>query len=174
MFNNHNGCKDYMEFKTKILRYRTDKENPDPYIGCIVLTNPIFFDEPDWIPVPIDWNKNIVQGKSYEIEEMIGKTLWQQVESRIQNHLIISDDDKDKNQLNLEEPSSPYYRLSVLQRVRLGQGAFRVLIMDAYHRKCAISGEKTLPVLEAAHIKPYSQSGPHFIKNGLLLLGRYA
>ena len=27
----------------------------------------------------------------------------------------------------------------------------------------------TLPVLEAAHIKPYSQSGPHFIANSLLL-----
>ncbi len=33
----------------------------------------------------------------------------------------------------------------------------------------AISGEKTLPVLEAAHIKPYSQEGPHNTSNGLLL-----
>ncbi len=30
-------------------------------------------------------------------------------------------------------------------------------------------GEKTLPVLEAAHIKPYVESGPHFISNGILL-----
>lgn len=52
---------------------------------------------------------------------------------------------------------------------RLGQGAFRVLIADAYHRRCAITGEKTLPVLEAAHIKPYSEQGPHKISNGLLL-----
>ena len=37
------------------------------------------------------------------------------------------------------------------------------------NRKCAISGEKTLPVLDAAHIKPYDQSGPHSISNGLLL-----
>jgi putative restriction endonuclease len=26
-----------------------------------------------------------------------------------------------------------------------------------------------LPVLEAAHIKPYAESGPHFISNGILL-----
>ncbi len=26
-----------------------------------------------------------------------------------------------------------------------------------------------MPVLEAAHIKPYAESGPHFISNGLLL-----
>ena len=44
-----------------------------------------------------------------------------------------------------------------------------MLGMEGYHRRCAISGEKTLPVLEAAHIKPYSQEGPHNTNNGLLL-----
>lgn len=29
-----------------------------------------------------------------------------------------------------------------------------------------ITGEKTLPVLEAAHIKPYSEQGLHEIQNG--------
>ncbi|SFG55192.1 HNH endonuclease [Desulfotomaculum arcticum] len=52
---------------------------------------------------------------------------------------------------------------------RIGQGTFKVLVTEAYHRRCAISGEKTLPVLEAAHIKPYSQEGPHSTSNGLLL-----
>ena len=52
---------------------------------------------------------------------------------------------------------------------RLGQGAFRVLVTDAYRRRCAITGERTLPVLDAAHIKPYSESGPHRLDNGLLL-----
>jgi len=31
------------------------------------------------------------------------------------------------------------------------------------------TGERTLPVLEAAHIKPYSEEGPHLVSNGLLL-----
>ena len=53
--------------------------------------------------------------------------------------------------------------------MRLGQGAFRVLVTDAYDRRCAITGENTLPVLEAAHIRPYSDDGPHLIENGLLL-----
>lgn len=52
---------------------------------------------------------------------------------------------------------------------RLGQGAFRVVVTDAYQRRCAITGEKTLPVLEAAHIKPYAEEGPHAVNNGLLL-----
>ena len=29
--------------------------------------------------------------------------------------------------------------------------------------------ERTLPVLEAAHIRPYRQNGPHDIRNGLCL-----
>ncbi len=52
---------------------------------------------------------------------------------------------------------------------RLGQGAFRVIVTEAYHRRCAITGEKTLPVLDAAHIKPFSENGPHAASNGLLL-----
>jgi putative restriction endonuclease len=52
---------------------------------------------------------------------------------------------------------------------RLGQGAFRVLVTDAYKRRCAMTGESTLPVLEAAHIVPFAESGPHATQNGLLL-----
>lgn len=52
---------------------------------------------------------------------------------------------------------------------RLGQGGFRLLVTDAYERRCAITGERTLPVLDAAHIKPYSLSGEHRVDNGLLL-----
>ncbi|MEX2207188.1 MAG: HNH endonuclease [Myxococcota bacterium] len=33
----------------------------------------------------------------------------------------------------------------------------------------AVTGERTLPVLEAAHIRPYAQGGDHRIDNGLLL-----
>ena len=33
----------------------------------------------------------------------------------------------------------------------------------------AVTGEKTLPVLEAAHIMPYASNGPHAVTNGLLL-----
>lgn len=43
------------------------------------------------------------------------------------------------------------------------------MVMDAYSRKCAITGEKTLPVLEAAHIKPYSEEGPHEVSNGIFM-----
>ncbi|HOC98541.1 MAG TPA: HNH endonuclease, partial [Myxococcota bacterium] len=44
-----------------------------------------------------------------------------------------------------------------------------MLVTDAYHRRCAITGENTLEVLQAAHIRPYAMGGPHAITNGLLL-----
>jgi putative restriction endonuclease len=66
-----------------------------------------------------------------------------------------------------EEPTR--FGADYLTRARLGQGAFRVLVTEAYDRRCAVTGERTLPVLEAAHIKPYSATGPHLVANGLLL-----
>src|SRR5690606_11461688 len=63
----------------------------------------------------------------------------------------------------------PRYGAEYLARARLGQGAFRVLVTDAYQKRCAISGERTLPVLQAAHIRPYAAAGPHRVSNGLLL-----
>ena len=43
-----------------------------------------------------------------------------------------------------------------------------MLVTDSYSRRCAITGERTLPVLEAAHIKPYVDGGEHKISNGIL------
>lgn len=166
-FSQRNGCNSYLELKDMILRYRKEKSVDNPVIGCIVLTNPIFFAKEDWIPVPSNWSSSIVQGKSYDSSEIIGKMLWNNVESLLSRYLLLSQPES-KNQLLLDNQSAQYGK-TILTKVRLGQGAFRILVMDAYSRRCAISGERTLPVLEAAHIKPYSESGPHFISNSLLL-----
>ncbi|MBK9728989.1 MAG: HNH endonuclease [Saprospiraceae bacterium] len=168
-FYNRNGCDTYDEFRRMILNYRKDKLNINPIIGCIVLTNPLFFKQEDWIETPVDWGKSIVQGKSYDTNDIVGKNIWARVEKLLEKYLYINPVDEGKSQFLLEESSTPAYGNSVLTKVRLGQGAFRVLVTDAYSRRCSITGEKTLPVLEAAHIKPYAESGPHFISNGILL-----
>ena len=170
IFGNRNGADSFEEFSGSILRLRTRENtlNQNPSIGCIVLTNPVFFKRGDWIPVPENFHSNIVQGKSYTTDDVIGADLWNRVEATLHRYTIDKQTDGVKSQLMLEEPEAQYGK-SVLMKVRLGQGAFRVMVTDAYSRKCAISGERTLPVLEAAHIKPYAKSGPHFISNGLLL-----
>ncbi len=168
-FGNRNGCSDFIEFSHLIRAYRRENESVNPVIGCIVLTDPIFFREEDWIGVPENWSKSIVQGKSYDTSEPAGHDLWQKVAILIEKYLDDRQGVYNKSPLLMEEPASHLYGNSILQKVRLGQGAFRVLITDAYSRKCSISGEKTLPVLEAAHIKPYAISGPHALTNGILL-----
>ncbi len=166
-FDRGNGCSSFNELQKMILQYRQDKSNVNPHIGCIILTDPIFFKKEDWIAVPNDWSKSIVQGKSYSIDNPIGNDLWIKIEHLLQRYLNPESVEKE-NQLVLEDPEAAY-NYSILRKVRVGQGAFRILVTDAYNRKCAISGEKTLPVLESAHIKPYAESGPHLISNALLL-----
>jgi putative restriction endonuclease len=56
-----------------------------------------------------------------------------------------------------------------LVQPRLGQATFRIAVLDAYDRACAITGEHSLPALEASHIRSYALAGPHETRNGVLL-----
>jgi putative restriction endonuclease len=67
------------------------------------------------------------------------------------------------------EEAPSLYGDPVLVRPRLGQGTFRVLVTDNYQRRCAVTGEKALPALDAAHIRPVAEGGQHRLDNGLLL-----
>jgi putative restriction endonuclease len=170
VFGSRNGCSSLNVFKQMILNYRPDKENSNPTIGCIVLTNPIFFRKEDWIDVkPFMTNIGIVQGKSFDTQSQLGSELWQKINSTFLKYFDISTIQNKETEFTFEDTEWPGYGNSILQKVRVGQGAFRILVTDAYNRRCSISGEKTLPVLEAAHIKPYNQEGPQMISNGLLL-----
>jgi hypothetical protein len=61
------------------------------------------------------------------------------------------------------------YGEPVLRPRRIGQGIFRSVITDVYGRTCSVTGEKALPVLDAAHIRPFSETQDNFVQNGLLL-----
>ncbi|MBI4560873.1 MAG: HNH endonuclease, partial [Candidatus Rokubacteria bacterium] len=87
--------------------------------------------------------------------------LWQAVLIRLRQHV--------SQRRQVDELEGPMYGESVPVRQRLGQGTFRVLVTDIYQRQCAVTREKALPVLEAAHIRPVSEGGAHRIDNGLLL-----
>lgn len=157
-FGEDNGVTGLDAFLQRIRKYRKPGEgghSPDPVIGCSILAEPFFWPEEDWIPVPANWSRNIVQGKTYDTGAPDGAALWASVQKRLQG-LRAGD-------------TAPRYGAEFLTRARLGQGAFRVLVTDAYQRRCAVTGERTLPVLEAAHIQPYAEEGPHQVANGLLL-----
>jgi putative restriction endonuclease len=163
-FGENNGVRSLEDLRARIKHYRREDESVDPVIGCNILAEPFFLTQPSWIPVPASWASNIVQGKTYDTEEAEGRSLWDSVQR------ALADSPGVRDAAILEDPHEPNrFGAEYLARGRLGQGAFRVLVTDAYARRCAVTGEKTLPVLEAAHIKPYALNGPHRVSNGILL-----
>lgn len=162
-FGAKNGAGTYEEMCRRIERYlRTPLDLRGQYpIGCIILQEPFFFAESDWLPAPRDFRPQIVQGRTYDLREDPGRELWHRVLERMramQGPMV--GEPRGENPLDWRERPV---------RQRLGQGAFRVLVTDVYDRRCAVTGERALPVLEAAHIRPVTREGPHRVNNGLLL-----
>lgn len=160
VFGEKNGASDFEEFEQLIRPLIGSTRISLLEIGCSILSTPVFFSPDLWIEAPTDWSGNIVRGKTYDTSDQIGNSLLLAVQNRI--------NEAEQMQLQVREPEARYGE-AYLSRARLGQGTFRVLVTEAYQRKCAITGEHTLPVLEAAHIKPFSKLGPNSTRNGLLL-----
>jgi len=163
-FGPKNGVGSLAELNARVRRYRRDDASLDPVIGCNVLAEPFFLPRSAWIPVPENWAPNIVQGKTYDANLADGRALWHAVQAVVADNRSVGEPSPLDDSYNQRRFGDEY-----LIRGRLGQGAFRVLVTDAYDRRCAVTGEKTLPVLEAAHIKPYALHGPHRVSNGILL-----
>ena len=158
-FGIENGAASFEEMVTRIGRYRREKIDVHAdQVGCLVLVEPFFLDEAEWIAPPGDWAPNIVQGKRYDSDIGEGALLWSRVQLALARRLPAD------HQIAEERYGKP-----MLVAPRLGQGAFRLLVTDAYQRRCAVTGERTLPVLDAAHIRPYADLGPHRLENGILL-----
>jgi putative restriction endonuclease len=155
-----NGALSLELMKQRVMRYRKDVKDSreDFQIGCRILEQPFFFDEDAWIPAPASWAREIVTGKRFDTDEAEGRQLWEDVHSRLS---------PDAGRGLYERPAR--YGEPTLIRPRLGQGLFRVAVTDAYSRRCAVTRERTLPVLEAVHIKPFAAGGDHEVANGLLL-----
>lgn len=153
-----NGASSLEEMRQRTLRYRRSGGDirSDFTIGCIILTQPFFLPKDLWIPVPDDWSPNIVQGKSYDLSIEPGRAIYRQLSHALATHRV-------------GDADTPRFGEGVVVHPRLGQGSFRIVVTDAYERRCSITGEKVLPVLEAAHVRPYSEGGEHRVQNGLLM-----
>jgi putative restriction endonuclease len=165
-FGEKNGARSRQEMRRRIEKYRRSQPSPfeDYRIGCLLLEEPFFLPRERWIPVPADWSPNIVQGKTYDLEQEPGRTLWHQVEDAVAGLRAAQPRAEAPLVLAAERFGSPQFVMR-----RLGQGSFRLMVTDAYDRRCAVTAERTLPALEAAHIKPYGEGGEHRVDNGLLL-----
>jgi putative restriction endonuclease len=161
-FHEDNGASTLLEMVRQLGKYSEHTLDPDlTIIGSSVLVEPFFLPRELWIKPPADWSSNLTRGKSYDSTVGEGELLWERVQMALANLPMASGP-------AITDVPAPAYGSPVLVRPRLGQGAFRVMVTDAYERRCVITNERTLPVLEAAHIRPYSLKGPHEVSNGLL------
>lgn len=160
-FGTKNGVDSLAQMRTRIAKYRRRPLEPgeDPPVGCIALVQPFFFDRAAWIATPPEFAKSIQVGKTFDTADPAGARLWAAVRERLGATVV-----------GVAEPvETEMYGAPTLIRPRLGQGTFRILITDTYDRRCAVTAEKAIPVLEAAHIRPVARGGFHHVDNGLLL-----
>lgn len=132
-------------------------------IGCNILREARFLPENRWISWTAEqgWRPNIVQGRT-EADPTRVKVL----------HTLLQEPRRSLAEFaDRFEPVTQDNRLLVAREavLREGQGAFRLRMLRAYDRQCAITGEHTEPVLDAAHIQPYLGPASNHVQNGLVL-----
>lgn len=169
-FGTKNGARTFQEMRDRVGQYRSDiRPGVDYTIGCRIVVQPVFLPEHLWIPQPASWSRSIVVGKTFDTADRDGIALWERVQEATDRFSAES------AALFVREERLPFaaegqrFGAPQLIRPRLGQGAFRLAVTDAYRRQCAISGGKVLPALDAAHIRAWEYGGEHEVSNGLLL-----
>ena len=156
VFGEGNGANSAEELRSMVSGYQKAESggDGDRRIGCRVLAQPFFLDEGDWMKIPNDWSSNLLD-KGYGTESGEGRRLWNDLRERISLFPGYG---------QIGHHADPH-----LIRTELGHGGFWVQTADAYDRQCAVTAERTLPALDASHIKPYAAGGPREPSNGLLL-----
>ncbi len=159
-----NGATDIEQMRLRVGRYRRVPiaSGDDPVIGCVLLRDVGFFTDRVADPPP-GFAPNVVQGKSYDLADPAVADYFSGLLQRLLGAPAAVD---------LTEPwgrDGPVYGDPRLAPYRLGQQAFRAVVLNAYGRRCAITGSAIRPVLQAAHVRPLSGGGEHRLDNGLLL-----
>src|SRR5579859_3902769 len=162
-FGEKNGAPSSAIMLRRIERYRRVPPSPfqDYQIGCLMLRDPVFLPESEWFDPP-DWSPSIQVGRTYDLDVEPGRSMW----ARLDGAMAMA---AARTLPIVAEAGSPRYGPPILVHPRLGQGSFQAVVLDAYGRRCAITGEKVVPALEAAHIVPYKKGGEHRVDNGLPL-----
>jgi putative restriction endonuclease len=163
-----NGDPDRMRFFQRIGGYRRldllDPKTARLPLGSTVLREAHFWPRERWIPWGTDegWHDNIVQGATVRdpaIADRLREAMYTEMREApgdFSDHFeLVAVDDRE---VRMREVA-----------IREGQGSFRLRLLSAYEGQCAITGEHTIPVLDAAHIQPYLGAKSNHLQNGLVL-----
>jgi len=168
-----NGAQTYADLRARLIKLRSRNEidtqfKDDFQIGCVLVDAPVFFDEADWVRIPDDFKPGIQQGKTYDLASGEGQRIWLECLARAATLRVGQVVSTLPAGLVADRPLLGGYGDPTMIRPRLGQRSFRIAVLDSYARKCAVTNEKTLPALEAAHIRDYREVQEHTITNGIL------
>ncbi len=175
LFGEGNGVGSLGELAFAIARYRNKARRLEPgadrsgdegaaVIGCILLRDLFFVPVGLTLDAPDDFAKNIVNFKRYDLQthgrhvDVMFETLLNRAEVRMADEYG-----------NTSVVPGPVFGRDRLVRNRVGQQAFKGLVLTSYDRRCAITGNHIGPTLEAAHIRPVALEGQNRVDNGLLL-----
>jgi putative restriction endonuclease len=162
-----NGVASQEAMMRRIAHYRREPIAPgeDPEIGCVFVRDVTFFPDDLTFEPPPEFSSSIVQGKSYDMGDPRYSGYFGDLMQLVLGVAV---------ELDLSRPwhrSGPVFGDLRLAPYRLGQQAFKAVVADAYQWRCAITGSKIRPALQAAHILPVKPAygGEHRLDNGLLL-----
>lgn len=159
-----NGAPDLETMVRRIEHYR-GRPVRDPgadVIGCIMVQEPVFLPRELWVPVPPSWKvQGPPKGSGVDMATEEARSLW--------SRCLVAAGMTSGRHLPRTEIAADSEVVTRRVIPRRGQGPFRLALLDAYGHACAVSGEHSEPVLEAAHIRRYAQERTYEVSNGLLL-----
>lgn len=162
-FEQANGVASFAELQGRLSRIRKGAGiagDPGGRIGCCLIAEAVFFEPERWVAAPSDWKRTIQTGANYDLSRGEGLRVWTECLARAPGQAA---------EPSVAKEEEVRYGTPATVMPRLGQSIFRVRVLDAYDRACAVTQEHSLPVLDAAHIVPYASGGKHEVRNGLLL-----
>jgi putative restriction endonuclease len=163
-FQRANGVDSYAAMLRSVRRLRAGSGNvSDDRVGCVILSDTVVLPLEQYFPAPDNWKPTVVRIVGYDIAVGEGARVWDRLSALGPSRLVARS--KTVSALAIQGG----YTEPQLVAARRGQGAFRLMVIDAYDRRCAVTGEHTLPVLEAAHIRPFAHEAKHEIRNGILM-----
>jgi putative restriction endonuclease len=158
-FREGNGTTTFEELRDLIAQIRHCPPKDVGEIGCVALTQPFYASHDRHV----DFGRLYGPLSSYDTANRDGAELWQRLSGLLPAMPAAT-------AVSAGLPGNrPMVGRPTLRLARLGQGSFRIDVTLAYSARCAITDERTLPALEAAHIVPFSMTQAHDVKNGLLL-----
>jgi len=153
LFGEANGVVSVEEMRARIGGYRRApiRSGEDPVIGCLFVRDVCFFPADAIAEAPPLFARNIVQGKSYDMADPAVAGYFADVLQLTLGAAV---------ELDFSRPwhrTGPVFGDPRLAPYRLGQQSFKAVVLDSYHRRCAISGTHIPPVLQAAPHPPGRQ-----------------